>query len=88
MCDHLGIKVPQRFVVDTGSIHTTLPKARAREVEVSLETLEEYKVKLKMAGIGGTSYARILGGARLISTATDGSPVTKYVCAARDFLAL
>jgi hypothetical protein len=75
ICDHLNIKAPQKFIVDTGTIHTTLPESRARELGVNLEKLETYKVKIKMAGIGGGADARMLGGIRLIFTATDGSPI-------------
>lgn len=75
ICDHLDIKSPERFVVDTGTIHTTLPEAKARELGVDLEKLETYKVRLRMGGIGGGSDARMLGGIRLIFNATDGNTV-------------
>lgn len=75
ICDHLNIKTTQKFVVDTGTIHTTLPETRAKEIGVDLEKLETYKVKLKMGGIGGGSDARMLGGIRLVFTATDGATV-------------
>jgi len=75
ICDHFGIKTTQRFVVDTGTIHTTLPESRARELGVDLEKLETYKIKLKVGGIGGGTDARMLGGIRLIFTAMDGSSV-------------
>lgn len=71
----MGIKAPQKFVVDTGTIHTTLSEARARELGIDIEKLETYKVKLRMGGIGGGSDARMLGGIRLIFTATDGTAV-------------
>jgi predicted aspartyl protease len=58
----LGIKKPEKFIVDTGSVHTTIPETRARELGIDLEKLETYKVKLKMGGIGGGSEARMLGG--------------------------
>ncbi len=75
ICDHLNIKAPQKFIVDTGSVHTTLPETKARELGVNLETLETYKVKLKIGGVGGGTDARMLGGVRLVFTATDNSPV-------------
>jgi hypothetical protein len=75
ICDHLDIKSNERFVVDTGTIHTTLPEAKARELGVDLEKLETYKVKLRMGGIGGGSDARMLGGIRLIFNATDGTTI-------------
>lgn len=75
ICDHLNIKTTQKFVLDTGTIHTTLPETRARELGVDLAKLETYKIKLRMGGIGGGSDARMLGGIRIIFTATDGSTV-------------
>jgi hypothetical protein len=75
ICDHLGIKSPLKFVVDTGTIHTTLPETIARELGVDLEKLETYKVKLRMGGVGGGSDARMLGGIRLVFTAADQTPV-------------
>jgi len=75
ICEHLDIKTPLKFVVDTGTIHTTLPEAKAREIGVDLEKLETYKVKLKMGGIGGGSDARMLGGVRLAFNATNGTSV-------------
>jgi hypothetical protein len=75
----MGIKTNQRFIVDTGSIHTTLPEAKAREMGVDLEKLETYKVKIKAGGIGGGVDARMLGGVRLIFTATDNSPVEEQL---------
>ncbi len=75
ICDHLTIKSPQKFLVDTGSVHTTLLENKAIELGVDLEKLETYKVKLKMRGIGGATDARMLGGVRLVFNATDGSPV-------------
>lgn len=56
-------------------MHTTIPETKARELGIDLEKLETYKIKLKMGGIGGGSDARMLGGVRLVFTATDGSPV-------------
>jgi len=79
VCDHLSIKMPQRFIVDTGSVHTTLPETKARELGVNLDTLETYKVKLKMGGIGGGTNARMLGGVRLVFTATDNSSVEEQL---------
>ncbi len=79
VCDHMSIKTNQKFIVDTGSIHTTLPEARAREMGVDLEKLETYKVKLKTGGIGGGVDARLLGGVRLIFTATDNSAVEEQL---------
>ncbi len=75
VCDHLAIKKPQKFIVDTGSVHTTIPETKARELGIDLEKLETYKTKLKIGGIGGGSDARMLGGVRLIFTATEGSSV-------------
>jgi len=75
VCDHLGIKTPQKFIVDTGSVHTTVPEAQAREMGINLETLEKYKVKIKMGGIGGAADARMLGNVRLVFTGTDNLPI-------------
>ena len=75
VCDHLGIKTNQKFIVDTGTAHTTIPETKAREMGVNLETLEKYKVKIKTGGIGGAVDARLLGNVRLIFTATDNSPI-------------
>jgi hypothetical protein len=60
-------------------VHTTVPESRARELGIDLEKLETYKVKLRMGGIGGGTDARMLGGVRLIFTATDNSPVEENV---------
>lgn len=87
ICDHLSIKTNEKFIVDTGSVHTTLPETKAREMGVNLETLEKYKVKLKTGGIGGIADTRMLGGVRLIFTATDNSPIEEklqYVHVLRD----
>jgi len=73
ICEHLNIKTTQKFVVDTGTIHTTFPETRAKEIGVDFEKLETYKIKLKMGGIGGGSDARMLGGIRLVFTATNGT---------------
>jgi len=75
VCDHLGIKTPQKFIVDTGSVHTTVPETKAREMGVDLEILDKYKVKIRMGGIGGAADARMLGNVRLIFRATDNSSV-------------
>ena len=75
VCDHLGIKTPQKFIVDTGSVHTTVPETKAREMGVDLEILDKYKVKIRMGGIGGAADARMLGNVRLIFTGTDNSSV-------------
>ena len=75
VCDHLGIKTPQKFIVDTGSVHTTVPETKAREMGVDLEILDKYKVKIMMGGIGGAADARMLGNVRLILTGTDNSSV-------------
>lgn len=79
VCDHLAIKKPQKFIVDTGSVHTTIPETKARELGIDLEKLETYKVKLKMGGIGGGTDARMLGGVRLIFTTMDNSTVEESV---------
>ncbi|MGA2239152.1 MAG: hypothetical protein ABSG74_08065 [Candidatus Bathyarchaeia archaeon] len=75
VCDHLGIKTNERFIVDTGTVHTTIPETRATDMGVNLETLGKYKVKIKTGGIGGGTDARLLGGIRLIFTGTDNLPV-------------
>jgi hypothetical protein len=73
VCDHLKINTPLKFILDTGSVHTTLPESTANNLGIDLSKLESQKVSI--TGIGGSPQGYRLAGVRLIFNATDGKPI-------------
>jgi hypothetical protein len=74
ICDYLQIKTPIRFVIDTGSVHTTLAEHKARELNIDTSILSQ-KVKIETRGIGGIGKAHYLGGVRLVFSSTNGEEI-------------
>ena len=78
VCDHLQIKAPLKFIIDTGSVHTTLPEHTAKELGIDLTDLSR-KIQIKSSGIGGSCTTHYLGGVSLIFRAVDGTEVGEEI---------
>jgi hypothetical protein len=68
VCDHLQIKAPLRFLVDTGNTHTTITQGTAERLGIDLSTLPE---TVNFGGIGGSAKGSQLAGIRIVFTTTD-----------------